>query len=186
VDVEEVDISRDDDGYLLVVSRVHAYRRIDLLVRAATMLDRRLVVVGDGPEMPAIRRLAGPSVEFVGAKDRIEVREYMRRCHLYVVPGDEAFGMAPVEAMAAGKPVVAFAAGGALDTVVEGISGILFDEQTPAALAAAIERADTMTFDPAAIRAVAERFSASVFRARFVALFEQLGVDPALYVTPRT
>lgn len=182
VDVRDVDISREDDGYLLVVSRVHAYRRIDVLVRAASQLERQLIVVGDGPELPSLRAIAGPTVEFVGFRDRDEVRDYMRRCHLYVVPGDEAFGIAPVEAMAAGKPVVAFRAGGALDTVIDGVSGVLFDEQTPASLAAAIERADSIAFDPGAIRANAERFSAAVFHAKFVALFERLGVDPALYV----
>ena len=181
VDVEGIDVSREDDGYLLVVSRVHAYRRLDLLVRAASLLGRRTIVVGDGPELPSLRSIAGPSVEFVGAKGRDEVREYMRRCHTYVVPGDEAFGIAPVEAMAAGKPVVAYRAGGALDTVSDGVSGVLFDEQTPAALAEAIERADGISFDPAAIRANAERFSASVFRAKFIDLLRRLGVDPSLY-----
>jgi glycosyltransferase involved in cell wall biosynthesis len=181
VDVEDVEISHDDDGYLLVVSRIHAYRRVDLLVRAATERGHRLIVVGDGPELPSLRSIAGPTVDFVGAKGRDEVREYMRRCHLYVVPGDEAFGIAPVEAMAFGKPVVAFRAGGALDTVEDGVSGVLFDEQTPAALAAAIERAETIVFDPVAVRANAERFSASVFRAKFIELFLRLGVDPTLY-----
>jgi glycosyltransferase involved in cell wall biosynthesis len=182
VGVDDFPLSTADDGYLLVVSRVHAYRRLDLLVRAATALGRRTIVVGDGPELPSLRAIAGPTVEFVGFKDRDGVREYVRRCHAYVVPGNEAFGIAPVEAMAAGKPVIAFRGGGALDTVLDGVSGVFFDEQTPAALATAIERLDTLVFDPAEIRANAERFSPSVFRERFVELFRRLGVDPSLYV----
>jgi len=182
VDVDDFPLSTADDGYLLVVSRAHAYRRLDVLVRAATALGRRTIVVGDGPELPSLRAIAGPTVEFVGFKDRDRVRDYVRRCHAYVVPGNEAFGIAPVEAMAAGKPVVAFRAGGALDTVIDGATGVFFDEQTPAALAAAIERLDAIVFDPAAIRANAERFSLAVFRERFIELFRQLGVDPSLYV----
>lgn len=181
VDVDDFRVSQEDDGYLLVVSRVHAYRRLDLLVRAASHLGRRTIVVGDGPELRSLRSIAGPTIEFVGAKGREEVRSYMSRCHAYVVPGDEAFGIAPVEAMASGKPVVAFRAGGALDTVIEGLTGILFDEQTPAALAEAIERLDETPFDALTIRANAERFSASEFRAKFADLFLRLNVDPSLY-----
>jgi glycosyltransferase involved in cell wall biosynthesis len=107
--------------------------------------------------------------------------EHLQECHAYVVPGEEDFGIAPVEAMGAGKPVIAYRAGGALDTVVEGTTGVFFDQQTPIALAEAIQRADAMIFDPAVIRANAERFSATVFRRRWVELFRRLGVDTSLY-----
>lgn len=181
VDVNDFPMSKADDGYLLVVSRLHAYRRLDLLVRAATALGRWTIVVGDGPELASLRSIAGPNIEFVGFKDRAGVRDYVSRCSAYVVPGDEAFGIAPVEAMAAGKPVVAFRAGGVLDTVVDGVNGVFFEQQTTAALIDAIEHLDGITFDPVAISASAKRFSAEAFRAKFVQLFQRLGVDPSLY-----
>jgi len=110
----------------------------------------------------------------------------MERCHAYLVPGEEDFGIAPVEAMAAGKPVVAFRAGGALETVVDGVTGVFFDRPDTGTLADAIERLDSMTFDPWVIRANAERFDVSVFRRRWRDLFVRLGVDPALYAAEPT
>jgi glycosyltransferase involved in cell wall biosynthesis len=177
----DIAVSTQDDGFLLVVARLLAYRRIDLLVEAATRLGRPLIVAGDGPEAGRLRVLAGPTVRFLGRVDRPTVVDLLSRCHAYVVPGEEDFGLAPVEAMAAGKPVVAYRAGGALKTVVDGQTGVLFDRQTPEALAAAIERLDSMSFDRDVIRANAERFSAPVFRSRFIELLQRLGVDPSLY-----
>lgn len=181
VRMDDIAISTTDEQFLLVVSRVVAYRRLDLIVDAARQLDRRIVIAGDGPELALLRAQAGPSVEFVGPKDRAGVSDLLARCHAYVVPGDEPFGIAPVEAMAAGKPVVAFRAGGALETVVDGTTGVLFDEQTPDALADALRRADACSFDPAVIRRNAERFSPDVFRRRFIELFRRFNVDPSLY-----
>jgi glycosyltransferase involved in cell wall biosynthesis len=181
VAIDDIAVSDRDDGFLLVVSRVFAYRRLDLLVRAATALGRPTIVAGDGPELASLRSIAGPTIEFVGAQQRPAVIDLLSRCHAYVAPGDEAFGIAPVEAQAAGKPVVAFRAGGALETVVDGRTGVLFDRQTPGALAEAIERLDSMTFDRAALRSHAERFAAPIFRERFAQLFERLGVARELY-----
>lgn len=181
VHLDDITVSRQDDGYLLVVARLLAYRRIDLVVDAATRLGRRLVVAGDGPESARLRAAAGPTVRFTGRVDRATVVDLYRRCHAYVVPGEEDFGMAPVEAMASGKPVIAYRAGGALETVVDGRTGVFFDDPTSASLAEAIARLDTLTFDPATIRANAERFNATVFRARWLELFIRLGVDPSLY-----
>lgn len=182
VQMDDISVSTVDDGYLLVVARLLAYRRIDLIVDAATRADRELVVAGDGPEAARLRGRAGPSVRFVGRVDRSSIVDLYRRCHAYVVPGEEDFGMAPVEAMAAGKPVVAFRAGGALETVVERTTGVLFDEPTPAALAAALSECDAIAFDANAIRRQAERFAPDVFRQRFVELLRALNVDPSGYV----
>jgi glycosyltransferase involved in cell wall biosynthesis len=181
VRVDDIEISDRDEGFLLVVSRVVAYRRLDLVVDAARRLDRTLVIAGDGPELPKLRAMAGPSVRFLGRQDRAGVKDLLARCHAYVVPGDEPFGIAPVEAMAAGKPVVGFRGGGVAETVLDGQTGVLFDDATPESMAAAIERLDSLRFDPARIRARAEEFSTQVFRRRFVELFRRLGVDPTLY-----
>jgi glycosyltransferase involved in cell wall biosynthesis len=182
VDVDEIGAAGSDDGYFLVLARLLRYRRIDLAVEACTRLGRRLLVVGEGPELAALRRLAGPTVEFRGFVPRAEAVTLLRRCHAYLVPGVEDFGIAPVEAMAAGKPVIAFRAGGATETVVEGVTGVFFDAQTPQSLIDGIEGVDAAAFDPAVIRAKAERFSAGVFRARWRELLARLNIERDLYL----
>jgi glycosyltransferase involved in cell wall biosynthesis len=182
VDVDEIPLSPRDDGFLLVAARLLAYRRIDLAVEAATRLGRDLVVVGDGPEARRLRAAAGPSVRFLGSVDRATLVDLFGRCHAYLVPGIEDFGIAPVEAMAAGKPVVAFRRGGATETVVDGVTGVFFDEPTSDALAEAIGRADALagSLDPAALRAHAATFATPVFRSRMRDLLLRHGADPGL------
>jgi len=182
VAVDEIPLSSRDDGFLLVAARLLAYRRIDLAVEAATRLGRDLVVVGDGPEAARLRAVAGPTVRFLGTVDRPTLVDLFGRCHAYLVPGIEDFGIAPVEAMAGGKAVVAFRAGGATETVVEGVTGVFFDDPAAAALADAIERVDALvgSLDPAAVRAHAATFATPVFRGRMRALLLRHGADPEL------
>jgi len=184
VDVAGIPLSLRDDGFLLVAAHLLAYRRIDLAVAAATALGRELVVVGDGPELGRLRLTAGPSVRFLGRVDRSTLVDLFARCHAYLVPGVEDFGIAPVEAMAAGKPVIAFRFGGATETVVEGRTGIFFERQEVAALAEAIERLDGLVFTPTAMRARAQEFDTSVFRGAWRELLARLGVDPAVLAPP--
>jgi glycosyltransferase involved in cell wall biosynthesis len=181
VSIDEVEVSSRDDGYLLVAARMLAYRRIDIAVAAATALGRELVVVGDGPERGRLEAMAGPTVRFLGRVSRPSLLEAFANCHAYLVPGIEDFGIAPVEAMAAGKPVVGLGMGGAAETVVDGITGVLVADQTVDALVAGIERLDLMTFDRAAIRRQAERFDRGEFHRQWAALLAREGVDPALY-----
>jgi glycosyltransferase involved in cell wall biosynthesis len=180
VDTAEIALSDRDDGFLLVAARMLAYRRIDLAIEAANRLKHDLVVVGRGPEEARLRAMAGPTVRFTGVIDRPALVDLFRRCHAYVVPGEEDFGIAPVEAMAAGKPVVAYRAGGALDTVVEGRTGIFFDRPDAEALTAAIEASGTQSFDPSEIRAHARTFDTVVFRRRWKELLLREGADPSL------
>jgi glycosyltransferase involved in cell wall biosynthesis len=181
VDVDAIRVSGEDDGFLLVAARLLRYRRIDLAVAAATRLGRELVVIGDGPERERLHQMAGPSVRFLGRVDRATLIDHFQRCHAYVVPGIEDFGIAPVEAMAAGKPVIGFHGGGVAETVIDGQTGVLFGEQTAESLGRAIKRLDGLTIDPRACRARAEEFSVAVFHARWRELFVRLGVDPSLY-----
>jgi glycosyltransferase involved in cell wall biosynthesis len=125
--------------------------------------------------------LAGPTVRFTGRVDRSTLIDLFGRCHAYLVPGIEDFGIAPVEAMASGKPVVGFDAGGVSETVIDGKTGVLFANQTVDDLANAIARLDTVAIDPAVCRAHAEEFSVPVFHDRWRGLFLRLGVDPSLY-----
>lgn len=180
VETSEIALSHRDDGFLLVAARLIAYRRIDLAIEAANRLQRDLVVVGRGPEEARLRAMAGPTVRFAGVVGRAELVDLFQRCHAYVVPGEEDFGIAPVEAMAAGKPVVAFRAGGAMDTVVEGRTGTFFDHQDAEALASAIEASGARTFDSRAIRAHASTFGTEVFQRKWRELLLREGAAPDL------
>ena len=175
VDTSEIAVSDRDDGFLLVAARLLAYRRIDLAVAAATSVGRDLIVVGDGPELERLQARAGPSVRFMGRVDRTTLLDLFARCHAYLVPGEEDFGIAPVEAMAAGKPVVALRAGGARETVIDGVTGVLFDRPVVDDLIEALDRLDSTTWDPAALRAQAEQFDTTVFVQRWRALLVEMG-----------
>ncbi len=154
------------DDYFLIVQRLVPYKRLDLVIDAFNALRLPLKIVGDGRARAELARRAGPTIEFAGRLADDELRTAFARCRAYIVPGEEDFAIAPVEAQAAGRPVIAYAAGGALETVVEGTTGLFFHEQTPAALAAAVRTFETMRFNPAAIRAHALSFDTAVFEQR--------------------
>jgi glycosyltransferase involved in cell wall biosynthesis len=167
VDVERITPSgTDPEDFYLVVARLVPYKRVDLAVAAANRLGRRLLIVGEGSERRKLESIAGPTVEFLGRRTDEEIAELYARCRAFLFPGLEDFGIAPVEAQAAGRPVIAFGAGGALETVVDGKTGVLFPMQTPEALVAAITRLEATSFDAALCRRNAERFSAERFRTR--------------------
>jgi len=181
VDTSEITLSTSDDGFLLIAARLLSYRRIDLVIEAATRTGRELLVVREGPERARLEGLAGPSVRFLGHLDRRRLLELFQRCHAYLVPGEEDFGIAPVEAMAAGKPVVALRAGGVRETMVEGITGVFFDRPDVQAVVEALGRLDSTIWNASAIRAQAERFDTSVFLARWASLLDQLGAGALLH-----
>ena len=151
---------------LLVVSRLLPYKRVDLVVDAATKAGLALDVVGTGPVLDDLRARAGPTVTFHGRLPDESVTELMETCRAFVLPGAEDFGITPVESNAAGKPVVAFAAGGALETLDDGFSAALFSSQTPEDLLDAISRCDAIDTAPEQLARRAERFSAAAFRDR--------------------
>jgi glycosyltransferase involved in cell wall biosynthesis len=152
----------------VVLARLVPYKRIDLAVEAFNQLQRRLVVIGDGRDRTRLERLAGPTVEFAGRLPRTQVQELLARSRGLVWPGVEDFGLAPVEAMALGRPVIARRAGGVLDTVVDGATGVFFDRPTPQSLAQAVKQAESRTWDAARIRAQAECFSRARFEEAFL------------------
>ncbi len=158
---------------LLVVSRLLGYKRVDLVVAAATRLGIGLDVVGLGPALAGLRAAAGPTVAFHGNLPDAEVTRLMESCRALCFPGSEDFGITPVEAQAAGKPVVAFAGGGALETVTEGFSGAFFAQATADGLIDALRRSDRIDTTPEEIARSAQRFAPAAFRARLTAEIEQ-------------
>jgi glycosyltransferase involved in cell wall biosynthesis len=163
VDVERFQVGEQSDDFYLIVSRLVAYKRIDLAVQAFTKLGKRLVIIGDGPDRARLEAMAGPTVEFLGRAADEVVTEKMATCRAYVFPGSEDFGIVPVEAQACGKPVIAFRDGGALETVVEGKTGVFFDRPDADSLAGAVRELESREWDPRRIRRNAERFSTERF-----------------------
>jgi glycosyltransferase involved in cell wall biosynthesis len=170
------------EDYYLVVSALAPYKRVDLAVSAATRLGRRLVVVGTGPEQARLRRLAGPTVEFLGWRPDAEVAALYARCRAVLFTAFEDFGIVPLEAAAAGRPTIAFGRGGVLDTMTplgesETPTAVFFDAQTVDALVAAVLRFEaaeaSRVFDPTALRARAEAFDRPRFAARIAEYIER-------------
>jgi glycosyltransferase involved in cell wall biosynthesis len=157
--------------FYLALGELVSYKRAELAVEACTRLNRPLVVIGTGPLLGEIRRMAGPSVRVLGWQPDEVVRDHLRRCRALLFCGEEDFGLTPVEAMAAGRPVIAFRAGGATETVLDGRTGRFFDEPTADALSQAILQfeADGSLLSPRQIQAHAAGFSEEVFRRRFEA-----------------
>ncbi|HEX3927067.1 MAG TPA: glycosyltransferase [Gemmatimonadales bacterium] len=154
------------DDFHLVVARLVGYKRVDLAVEAFNRLGRPLVVIGDGPARASLERIAAPHIRFLGRVSDAEVARHYARCRALIIPGEEDFGLTPLEANAAGRPAIAFGAGGALDTVQHGVTGMLFPEQTTAALAAAVTASDAIAWNTDRLRSHAGGFSEARFRER--------------------
>jgi glycosyltransferase involved in cell wall biosynthesis len=162
----------DPEAAYLVVSALTPYKRLDVAVDAFTSLGWRLDVIGAGPELARLRRRAGPTVRFLGWQPDEAVRDAVARCRAFVFPGEEEFGIAPLEATAAGRPVVAYAQGALTETVVDGVTGVFFREQTPEALIDALRRLEVTGWSAEKIRAHALRFGEDVFRAEMAAFLQ--------------
>jgi glycosyltransferase involved in cell wall biosynthesis len=158
---------------LLVISRLLPYKRVDLVVLAATRAGIGLDVIGVGPELDALRAIAGPTVAFHGRVDDEDVKRMLESCRALCVAATEDFGVVAVEANAAGKPVIAHASGGALESIEADVNGVFFTDLTVDSLLAAIRRADGLAAEPAVMRAHAERFSTRVFHRAMRELISQ-------------
>lgn len=164
------------EDFYLAVSALVGYKRIDVAVDAFRQNGRKLVVIGGGPELGALKALAAdaPNIHFLGRQPDDVLRDHYQRCRAFVFPGEEDFGITPVEAQACGRPVIAYGRGGALETVVQPTTGVLFDAQTPAALTAALERFEQLPFDANTIRNNALRFTWAQFDSQFAQAVHQL------------
>jgi glycosyltransferase involved in cell wall biosynthesis len=165
------------EDFLLMVSALVPYKRIDLAIDASLLNRVPLRIVGDGPERDRLLKLAAAKqadVAFLGTRSNEEVRDLYRRAAAVLLPGEEDFGIVPVEAQACGRPVVALGRGGALETVVDGITGVLVHESSAHAFADGIARARQTSFDPAVIREHALRFDAAVFARSIQSAIENM------------
>lgn len=172
VAVDDFSLHPDKEDFYVAASRMVPYKKIDLIVSAfARMPDRKLVVIGDGPDFAKVKACSAPNVQFLGYQPFEVLRDHMQRARAFVFAAKEDFGIVPLEAQACGTPVIAFGEGGALETVVENTTGLFFDQQSEASLIEAVGRfEDCMElFDPVQIRENALRFSPQRFREQFAA-----------------
>ena len=166
IDVQRFEMANEVGDYYLVLSRLMPYKRIDLAVEACKRANRRLIVIGDGPDRARLEKLADDRIEFLGRQPDSIVNYYAARCRALLFPGEEDFGMAPLEVNAAGRPVIAFRGGGAIETVVEGVTGVFFDQQNSLSLAQAIEEFEDLKWRQEDLRHHAEKFDRNVFAFR--------------------
>jgi glycosyltransferase involved in cell wall biosynthesis len=171
--------SREREDYYLVVSPLVAQKRIDLAVQACTEMRKKLVVIGSGPDLERLVTMAGPTVTFIENAGSELVKHYMSRCRALLLPGDEDFATAPLEAASAGRPAIAYRGGGAAEIVEENLSGIFFEQQEPEHLKLAIQRFERQEWSPALIRNHSENFSVEVFQERFSSFLRRIGAPVA-------
>jgi glycosyltransferase involved in cell wall biosynthesis len=166
------------ESHFLIVSALVPYKRIELAVEACARLGATLRLVGDGPDRGRLERIGGRTVEFLGRLTDEEIREEYRRAQAVLLPGEEDFGIVPVEAQACGTPVVALARGGALETVVDGETGVLFADPTVAALTAALQRVTATRFDAGRLQRHADAFSRPRYLDRMRAVIDETVAAP--------
>jgi glycosyltransferase involved in cell wall biosynthesis len=170
VDVDSFTLHKAKEQFYLTASRMVPYKKIPLIVEAfASMPDKELVVIGDGPEFKKAKAKAGPNVKLLGYQPSQAVKDYMQKARAFVFAAEEDFGIAPLEAQACGTPVIAYGKGGVTETVLSGETGIFFPEQSVASLCDAVQKfeATAANFDPERIRQNVERFGPARFREEF-------------------
>ena len=175
VNVDDFLVNDSPDDFYLLLGQLVTYKRADLAVDAFNQSGRKLVVIGEGEQLDQLKRKAMDNVRVLGRQSFSVIRDHLSRCRALIFPGVEDFGIVPVEAMASGRPVIAYRSGGALETVKEGVTGCFFDQQTVESLNGAVDAFESgPAFDSLTIAKHAQIFSKSVFMHRFSALIERL------------
>ncbi|HEY5811624.1 MAG TPA: glycosyltransferase family 4 protein [Terrimicrobiaceae bacterium] len=168
VAVDDFQLHESKEDFYFTASRMVPYKKIDLIAEAfSRMPEKKLIIIGEGPEMERVRAKAGSNVNLLGYKDNATLRSHLQRAKAFVFMAEEDFGIIPVEAQACGTPVIAFGRGGVAESVIPGETGILFDKQSVESLIAAVGDFERISFSPAAIRRQAEKFSPDVFKRNF-------------------
>lgn len=169
-------IAKDSEigDYFLFVSRLVGYKKCDIVIQAFNDLGLPLKIIGRGPEKSRLQKMAKPNIEFLGYLSDEEVVKYYSEAKAFIFAAEEDFGIVPIEAMASGRPVIAYKGGGALETVVEGVTGTFFEEQTPQCLIDCVKSFKPSSYDPKKVRDHAQKFSEEVFRKEFKEAIEQV------------
>lgn len=158
--------SEIDEDYFLILSRLQEYKRIDVAIEAFNKNGLPLVIIGDGPDREKLESMANSNIKFLGRQPDEVIKDYYAKCRAFIFPGEEDFGITPLEAQASGRPVIAYGKGGALETVVENKTGVFFENQTAEDLLSAIEKFEKMKFNKEEIRNHAELFDESIFKKK--------------------
>src|SRR5437588_3223720 len=166
------DPTTEPENYFLILSRLVPYKRIDLAIEACNQLQLPLVIIGGGRDLERLKRMAGSTIRFLGKLSDEEVLHYYTHCRAFIFPGEEDFGITPLEAQACGRPVIAYGAGGALATIVDGITGTFFREQTVESLTTVLASFNERMFNPFVIRNHALEFDTPRFRRRILQFIE--------------
>ncbi|MBI2453455.1 glycosyltransferase [Candidatus Peregrinibacteria bacterium] len=177
LEIERFSPSKNIGDFFLAAGRLVPYKRFDLLVEVFNNNGFKLKICGDGYQYGALKREAKDTIEFLGNVSDDTLKDLMSQCRAFLFPQCEDFGIAPLEAMASGRPVIAYRAGGALETVIDEKTGIFFDAQTPESFNDALQRFEKMSFDPKAIRRHAEGFSEKRFQKEFMSFIEERWAD---------
>jgi glycosyltransferase involved in cell wall biosynthesis len=177
IDVTRFQPGTEQQDYYLVLSRLTAYKRIDLAIEACNKLRRNLVVIGDGSDRKRLESLAGPTVTLLGRQPDAVVESLVSRCRALLFTGEEDFGMVPLEVNAAGRPVIAYRGGGAVETVIEGETGVFFDRPTGESLVAAIQEFESYSWNQATLRQHAEKFDYQTFARNFLEFLNSVKPD---------
>lgn len=175
VDTKNFSVSNEikKEEYFLMVGRLMAYKRHDIAVEAFNKLGLKLKIVGRGPEMNHLRRKANKNIEFLGRVDEEDLQKYYANCKAFIFPQEEDFGIVAIEALASGKPLIAFRGGDIPEHMEEGKMGVFFDEQTPEAITHALQKFEKLSFDPEYIRSKVLKFDRENFKAKMKEIIEQ-------------
>lgn len=173
VEIDKLRGEVNDGGYFLVVSRLSKFKKIDIVVEAFNKLNKPLKIVGEGQELDNLKKISNLKIEFLGGLSKKTLIKILRNCTALIFPTHEDFGIVPVEAMAAGKPVLAFRGGGVLETVVEGVTGEFFNEQTSDSLVELLKKFDPSVYNAVDCRNQAKKFSEEEFKKKIKRFIEE-------------
>lgn len=178
VDVDAFDISLENEDYYLVLGQLVDYKRVDLAVKAFNQSGKKLIVIGEGKQLSELEKIAQPNIQLLGHQSFSGIKKYLMKCRALIFPGVEDFGIVPLEAMSCGKPVIAFARGGALDTLIDNVTGVFFYEQTEKSLnKAVVEFEKYFLVKPHVIRQHAKQFAKESFKINIKSYIDRVIKD---------